>query len=230
MIKKSCIYSLALALLGSGLAFSEAKAKKNAHYLCDYPREKKELYQYFRWSPTEFPVNVYIPPVPSEFNLPKDAQHVLWVRQAFRNWYLAWGKMRFTFVNHPKKADITIRWRESFSNGEGTWGWAFYPIPYENEDGELRHRSLINLAVKAQERTAITGVPTFFSEEEFTAIATHEVGHALGLPHSSNPNDLMTPAVFRLSTNFKWQISQNDLATLKFIYNLPEELDESPCP
>jgi hypothetical protein len=52
--------------------------------------------------------------------------------------------------------------------------------------------------------------------ESITTIAAHEMGHALGLPHSDQTTDVMYPSAIR-GTN----VSERDLASVDWLYWLP---------
>ncbi len=51
--------------------------------------------------------------------------------------------------------------------------------------------------------------------DEFHAIALHEVGHLLGLDHTSDTLAVMAPRVRSLS------LTPQDVATMRLIYELP---------
>lgn len=215
---------LCLGLAPTALAYSPI----DDHYLCDYPQDIKQ-YRYYRWSPAEFPIPVYIANPPALANSNPRAQYRLWAQNAFTSWTQKVPEIAFVFVDQPQAAKIKVSWVEHFPESESVWGKSLYPQPSQTTGG-LKHSSEVHLALKAQQgSTFIAGQEPWFSEDELAAIATHEVGHALGLPHSKDPDDLMTPYLFRLTANSHWGISQRDQNTLRLLYHLPLDLKINPC-
>lgn len=224
---KTGFTSLCCAVLaGMTLLPAETSAQSN-HYLCDFPFQELRNYQERRWLPSELPIKVYIPPVP--YVTPNPKIYIPLVQQAFLSWTKVAPALRFSFVDQPDQAQIKIDWKEHFPEDERAWGRANYPIPQYNRSRQLTsHRSTIFLAIKAQPGTGMALRATLFSYDELLAVATHEVGHALGLTHSKNPNDIMSQYIYKYFAESKWAISQRDINTLYILYGLPKQLKAHP--
>ncbi len=201
----------------------------NTDYICASGHTQESL-QHLRWLPAEFPLTVYIPPL--KFNNANSVLYTSWVKASFAAWTQHLPGLRFSYVNTPEAASMRIVWHEAFEQEDSAWGKATLPMPYlDPKTGETRHRSTIHLATKAQAGTGFSVTePIAFSQQEFVAIASHEVGHALGLLHSDSDGDLMYPAIMRLTADSQWQISPRDVLTLKRIYALPRKIKQNPCP
>ena len=182
-----------------------------------------------RWLPEELPLRFYIPEPPSEFKAPASIKYRQLVQNALNEWKQHAPAFGFQVVDKPELAQVVIEWKEHFPENEGAWGLAFYPAPYLTADGKMRHRSVIYLAVFAQPGTGYSGLKAPFEPDQLQAIATHEIGHALGLPHSNNANDMMAAYSYRLTPSFQFKISPRDVATLRRLYRLPRELKANPC-
>ena len=53
------------------------------------------------------------------------------------------------------------------------------------------------------------------SPDRVQLIAAHEMGHALGLPHSDDPRDVMYPK------NTAWRCTRRDFETMEAVYRMP---------
>lgn len=227
MLKKGMMGLCCAVLAGMSLLPAPTPAQ-SSHYLCDFPESNPLRYQDFRWLPNELPIKVYLPPVPYASSNP--GMYIPLVQRAFNSWTEVAPALRFSFVDDPKQARIRVIWHEHFPENEGQWGWAYFPLPVYNRQREVTgHSSQLNLAIKAQPGTGMGIGAILFSYDELLAITTHEVGHALGLPHSGNEDDLMSPYIFKFSADSKWGISQRDVNTLYALYGLPKKLKVHPC-
>ena len=124
------------------------------------------------------------------------------VRTAFEAWTETGIPIRFEFVADSAGADVDVTWVDRFDEPiSGKTRWA-----RDNRwwivDGS------ITLALHHNSGPVL-------SSTAIHAIALHEVGHLLGLDHSRNIDNIMTPRV-RVKT-----LSDEDRATMKLLYTLP---------
>lgn len=146
------------------------------------------------------PLRVWIDPDPPLEGWNPDFE--IQVRTAFAAWTETDIPIRFEFVVDSADADVDVTWVDRFDDPiSGKTRWA-----RDNRwwivDGSitiaLHHNSGPTLSATA-----------------IHAIALHEVGHLLGLDHSRNVENIMTPRV-RVKT-----LSDEDRATMKLLYSLP---------
>jgi predicted Zn-dependent protease len=137
------------------------------------------------------------------------AQHQDWqdyyanrVRDAFVAWEQNRIPMRFTFVVDSVDADIHVNWTDRFDapiSGKTLWS---------RDKRWWIVGGTITLALHHNYGDALDGNAIY-------AIALHEVGHLLGLDHTVDASNIMTPKV-RVR-----ELSDADRATIRLLYTLP---------
>ena len=131
-----------------------------------------------------------------------DSSYVGIVQRAFEEWSSVGIPVPFSFSTDSARSDIHVTWRERFGEPiSGKTRWA------RDEDWWIIEGS-ITLALHHHQ-----GDP--LGPSAVKAIALHEVGHLLGLDHTADVANIMTPRV-RVR-----QLSAADRATLRLIYTLP---------
>lgn len=124
-------------------------------------------------------------------------------RWALGQWNAAITGVRFLEQADTAGAELTVRWVDTLDGVRAgttdiTW----------DQNGRIRHAD-ITLATRFRNTGQLLGPQTR------RAIVLHEVGHALGLPHSSRREDVMFPiATVTLPTD-------RDRFSLSLLYQLP---------
>ncbi|MFH1765377.1 MAG: matrixin family metalloprotease [Gemmatimonadota bacterium] len=103
--------------------------------------------------------------------------------------------------------DITVEWTGTLEDGR--LGRAV--VEWTEGGGEVRVR-VLGLVLATHDPM---DRQRELSPREVELVAAHEMGHALGLPHSDNPRDVMFPQ------NTATRLTNRDFRTLEALYSLP---------
>jgi len=124
------------------------------------------------------------------------------VRGAFDEWSATGIPLSFTFVTDSAKADVHVTWIDRFDEQiSGKTLWA------HDDDWWIVEANIV-LAIHHR-----GGEP--LDSSAVRAIALHEVGHLIGLDHTTDTSNIMTPKV-RVK-----ELSDADRATARLLYELP---------
>jgi predicted Zn-dependent protease len=124
------------------------------------------------------------------------------VRAAFQEWSALRLPVRFTFVDDSANAEVHVNWIDRFNEPiSGRTRWA-------RDDDWVITDANITLAVHHNRGEQL-------DEDAMRAMALHEIGHLLGLDHTTDSLSIMAPKV-RVR-----QLSDADRATVRLLYALP---------
>jgi hypothetical protein len=152
------------------------------------------------WPPELEPVPfAIIPGGPASFT----PEMAFEARDAIDAWRSAATGVRLVETSDTTTALLKVRWVDTLGGERG----GYTDVAWDRS-GRIR-RAQIYLGTRA----TVTGRP--LSPESRRQIALHELGHALGLPHSSNPGDAMFPVAQNQVP------SDRDRFSLRLLYQLP---------
>lgn len=146
------------------------------------------------------PLRVWVQPTSRHPDF--DSAYVAIVRDAFATWSQTGIPVRFTYVLDSARADVHVTWLDRFNESiSGKTLWA------HDDDGWIVEANIV-LALHHR-----GGEP--LDSAAVRAISLHEVGHLIGLDHTSDTLAIMTPRV-RVK-----QLALADVATARLLYSVP---------
>lgn len=179
-----------------------AEACGNVGYLCAELVGSHSI-RLRRWKDFSGTLVVHVPR--PEFESPEDG---IALQQAAAVGLRAWNRQPFeifTDTGGDRQAHFAVRWVRSLGG---------------NQIGMARTEWSGATGLRVVSLELVTRNPyepgTLMDPGQIRLTAAHEMGHALGLPHSNAPRDVMYP------TNTATSLSAQDYRTMESLYGLPD--------
>lgn len=172
--------------------------------------KRNSLWDGKHWSKSSFPLNIYVQGIDSRYY---KSSYKNYVKYAMDVWRKADDRIMYNFVNSINNADIAVVFVENLGDEyeENYLGLTDYDT---DKNKEIKFTKIqISLLKNGNEK---------ISAGEIKATIIHELGHAFGLGHSENKNDLMYPYISPLHTSEMTydELSSGDKLAIKDLIDL----------
>jgi len=149
------------------------------------------------WDLDEFPLKVFVKETSSRYY---KSDYKEYVSYAFRVWQKADNRIKYTFTNNSRDADIQFVFVENLGKKyeENYLGLTEYDT---NAGNEIEHSKVQISLLKFGNDVVSAG--------EIKATIVHELGHAFGLGHSESKTDIMYPYI---SSDHSYKMTYDDLS------------------
>ena len=186
------------------VTLEEAAACRDSAYLCRGLEWKDGTARAFRWNETTRVIRIRVPLPTGDRGPAREMQ------QAAMRGVRAWDGHPFAILvestDRGTPADFTVEWMEEPPGNQ----LGLTSTRWTQEGGRA---TLEVTSFRLALASPSSGGPLVTRQIELTA--AHEMGHALGLPHSDEPRDVMYP------TNTALTLSARDYKAMEALYRLP---------
>ena len=186
------------------VTLGEAVACRDSAYLCRGLEWKDGTARAFRWNETTPVIRIRVPLPAGDRDAAREMQ------QAAMRGLRAWDGHPFAILVESRDrgtpADFTVEWMNRPPRNQ----LGLTSTRWTQEGGRA---TLEITSFRLAVANPSSGGPLAARQIELTA--AHEMGHALGLPHSDEPRDVMFP------TNTALRLSARDYKAMEALYRLP---------